>query len=70
VSIARQTMQLQELPAPVVRFFTSATYARRVGKPGLYDFVVGNAQEAPLPGVVETLARWSQPQHKQRIKQI
>ncbi len=63
-AIARQTLQLQEQLAPVIRFFTGSTYARRAGEPGLYDLAVGNPQETPPPGFVEALTRWSQPQHE------
>jgi aspartate aminotransferase len=65
ISIAQQTLQLQEQLAPVVRFFTSSTYARRAGEPGLYDLAVGNPQEGPPSGFVEALTRWSRPQHEQ-----
>jgi aspartate aminotransferase len=64
-AIAQQTLQLQEQLAPVVRFFTSSTYARRAGEPGLYDLAVGNPQEGPPSGFVEALTQWSRPQHDQ-----
>lgn len=51
--------------APLGRFLADSTYARRDAQdPDNCDFVFGNPQEAPLPGVVEALQRWLVPQNK------
>jgi len=46
----------------LLTFFSQSTWSRRVGNPGISDFVVGNPHEAPLKGVVDALQRWSVPQ--------
>ena len=46
---------------PLYRFFTSSSWAARQGSPGISDFVAGNPQDEPPPGVVEALQRWSIP---------
>jgi len=60
---SRRIASLLDLAAPVWRFFTQSSYARRIGDPTICDFAVGNPHEMPLPGFVEALRKWSVPQH-------
>jgi aspartate aminotransferase len=43
---------------------TDSAYAQRPPDRPFADFLAGNPQEMPLPGLVEALTRWSVPQHK------
>jgi len=52
---------LMKTAEPLYRFFTSSSWAARQGSPGISDFVAGNPQDEPPPGVVEALQRWSIP---------
>src|SRR5688572_11434959 len=50
--------------APVHRFFTQSTFAKRAGDPTVSNFAVGNPHDMPLPAFVEALQQWATPQHK------
>ena len=47
-----------------VGFFTTSAYSRRAGEPGISDFVAGNPQEMAVPGFVDALKKWVEPQNK------
>jgi aspartate aminotransferase len=49
---------------PFVKFFIESSYGRRSRDPGISDFVAGNPQEMALPGFVEALRKWIEPQDK------
>jgi len=55
---------VRDAVAPITRFFSESSWARRAGDPDACDFAFGNPQEMPLPGFVEALGRWSVPQNK------
>lgn len=63
-SVSRRIIHLQALLEPVYRFFTTSTYASRVGDPTICDFAIGNPHDMPLAGFADALQRWSEPQHK------
>ena len=50
--------------SPFVGFFTGSAYSRRAGEPGISDFVAGNPQEMAVPGFVDALKKWIEPQDK------
>jgi aspartate aminotransferase len=47
-----------------VGFFTTSAYSRRAGDPDISDFVAGNPQEMAVPGFVDALKKWVEPQNK------
>lgn len=49
---------------PLMSFLNDSPYMKRMGDPSICDFVFGNPHEMPLPGLVDALTRWSQPQNK------
>lgn len=49
--------------APFLEFLATSAWSRRMGAPGICDFVVGNPQEMPLPGYVEAIREASLPRH-------
>jgi aspartate aminotransferase len=49
---------------PILRFFTSSTWAKRFGEEGICDFTIGNPHDMPSPAFVETLQRWVPPRNK------
>jgi aspartate aminotransferase len=57
---------LLKATAPFMRFFNESAWSRLPDpRPsGICDFAVGNPQDMPLEGFVETLQRWSRPQNK------
>ena len=58
--IAQRVTSLSSVMEPFLRFFeTFNTYADR---PGISDFALGNPHDMPLPGFVDALQKWSQPQ--------
>ncbi len=59
--ISRQVFQLMTTGEPLYRFFTTSKWAARREHEGISDFVAGNPQEEPPPGIVEALQRWSVP---------
>jgi len=52
---------LRESVAPFLGFFGGPIWARN-GQPGVANFAVGNPQEMPLPGFVDALRAWIEPQ--------
>jgi aspartate aminotransferase len=59
--LSRQALGLMNAAEPLYRFFTSSKWAARRDSGGISDFVAGNPQEEPPPGLVEALQRWSVP---------
>lgn len=59
--LAQQVLGLMNSAQPLYHFFTSSKWAARQGAAGISDFVAGNPQDEPPPGVVEALQRWSVP---------
>src|SRR5438093_3751525 len=47
--------------APFVRFLLTSRWSRRMGAPGICDFVVGNPHDMPLPAYVDAIQRASVP---------
>ncbi|HEV8419719.1 MAG TPA: aminotransferase class I/II-fold pyridoxal phosphate-dependent enzyme [Actinomycetota bacterium] len=62
--LSQQVFQLMRTGEPLYRFFTSSKWAARREADGISDFVAGNPQEEPPPGVVEALQRWSVPRSR------
>jgi aspartate aminotransferase len=62
--LSLQVFQLMRTGEPLYRFFTSSKWAARREADGISDFVAGNPQEEPPPGVVEALQRWSVPRSR------
>lgn len=61
--IARRMNHVQAAMAPFSRFFVASAWARRDPQdPRNCDFVFGNPNEPPLPGVVAAFQRWIEPQ--------
>jgi aspartate aminotransferase len=48
-----------------IQFESRSTWSKRVGQPGICDFVFGNPHEMPLPGFVSALQQWSTPQNQE-----
>ncbi len=61
--VSRRSLRMLQAIEPFLRFQQSSYYAH-AGDPSVSDFVFGNPQEMPLPGMPEALARWSVPQNK------
>jgi aspartate aminotransferase len=49
---------------PLLDFLDHSDHARRSGEPGIADFVFGNPQEMPLPGLVESIRLHAVPKNK------
>lgn len=45
-------------------FVNNSAHAKRIGDPGICDFVFGNPHEMPLPGLVEAIRRHAVPENK------
>ena len=52
---------VQLASAPFIEFLTSSFWARRMGSPGICDFVAGNPHDMPMPEYVEAIRRASIP---------
>jgi aspartate aminotransferase len=50
--------------SPFLNFYTHSEWLRRRDEPGIADFVLGNPHEMPLPGFVDAMKKWSEPEHK------
>jgi aspartate aminotransferase len=59
--LSDQALGLMNTAEPLYRFFTSSKWAARRESGGISDFVAGNPQEEPPPGMVEALQRWAVP---------
>ncbi|MGH2769698.1 MAG: aminotransferase class I/II-fold pyridoxal phosphate-dependent enzyme [Actinomycetota bacterium] len=62
--IAAKVERMSEALGLFFAAVTDPAYTRRPPGRPVADFVAGNPQEMPLPGLVEALTRWSVPQHK------
>lgn len=62
-NMSQRAAQMLDVLAPVSRFLTASTWARRAGDPTICDFAVGNPHEMPLPGLVSALSRWTTPEN-------
>ena len=62
--ISQSAGRLLNLMGPMIEFFTNSDYSRRVdsGDPSICNFVTGDPQEFPLPGVIEAVTRALVPQ--------
>jgi aspartate aminotransferase len=60
--VSRQHERLLAAMEPFVRFFTDGAWSHRT-RPGC-DFVAGNPQEMPLPGLVDAIRRHAEPKDK------
>lgn len=56
--------QIGQCMASFNDFFLDSKWAQRMDDPDICDFVLGNPHDMPLPGFVEALQRWSEPQNK------
>ena len=54
---------VQAASAPFIEFLTTSAWGKRMGEPGICDFVAGNPQDMALPGYVEAIRRASIPQN-------
>jgi aspartate aminotransferase len=63
IAASSRTERLAAAMSPVQRMVESRAFARR-GAPGVADFMVGNPQEMPLPGLVDVLQRNVEPKDK------
>ena len=63
IAASSRTERLAAAMGPVQRMVESRAFARR-GSPGVADFMVGNPQEMPLPGLVDVLQRNVEPKDK------
>ncbi len=61
---SKRMSDILQIMAPVVDFITNSEWSRRLGEPGLSDFMVGNPQEWPLPEFTAALKKWAEPQNK------
>lgn len=61
--IAGRVGSISNTLVPVLRFIGSY-YETIEAQPQISDFAIGNPHEMPLPGFVDALQRWSQPQNK------
>lgn len=59
--VAGRIEAIEQALRPFLRVMRESTYARRMGTPGIMDFMAGNPQEPPLPEVVEVIGRWTRP---------
>ena len=50
--------------SPFLDFYNSSKWRQRRHEPNISDFFLGNPQEMPLPGFVDALQRWAEPQNK------
>jgi aspartate aminotransferase len=55
---------LQQHLQPLLDFLSHSEHARRSGDPAIADFVFGNPQEMPLPGLVEAIRHHAVPEDK------
>jgi aspartate aminotransferase len=55
---------LQDRLRPLLEFLNHSKHARRSGDPAIADFVFGNPQEMPLPGLVEAIRHHAVPEDK------
>jgi aspartate aminotransferase len=62
-AVSRRTSDLSARYAPLIRFFTQSTFARRGEAPEANLFVVGDPQEMALPRFVDTVRRHLEPRH-------
>ncbi len=61
---SQTTARLLDLLGPFAGIIGDPEKMERVHRPTACDFLAGNPQEMPLPGVVEALQRWTVPQNK------
>ncbi len=54
---------VQAASAPFIDFLTTSAWGKRIGEPGICDFVAGNPQDMALPEYVEAIRRASIPQN-------
>jgi aspartate aminotransferase len=59
--ISRHLHAVQSASAPFVRFLMGSAWSRRMGAPGICDFVVGNPHDMPMPAYVDALHRAATP---------
>ena len=62
--ISSRLIALQDHLRPLLDFVTHSEHARRSGDPAISDFVFGNPQEMPLPGLVEAIRHHAVPEDK------
>jgi len=62
--ISSRLSALQDRLRPLLDFLNHSEYARRGGDPTIADFVFGNPQEMPLPGLVEAIRHHAVPEDK------
>lgn len=62
--VARRITTLQQNLRPLLEFLNDSEHARRSGEPGIADFVFGNPQEMPLPGLVDAIRHHTVPENK------
>ena len=63
IATSSRVERLAQAMAPIRRMVESSAFARR-GSPGVADFMVGNPQEMPLPGLVDVLRRNLEPRDR------
>jgi aspartate aminotransferase len=61
--VSEQLARVGAAAQPFLQFLATSAWSRRMGAPGICDFVVGNPHDPPLPAYVEAIRRASVPQH-------
>lgn len=64
VQISARVMAAMESTNILVRFLTEGAYASKRFDPHVSNFVLGNPQEMPIPGISAAIKRWTEPQNK------
>jgi aspartate aminotransferase len=62
--VANRVLEIGNSLKLLIQLSTNSTWSREAGNPDVSDFMLGNPQEMPLPGFVQTLQRWLVPQDK------
>ena len=62
--LARRMTETARTFASFSRFQTESRAMRKAGQPGVSNFIFGNPQEMPQPGLVAAFQKWIVPQHK------
>lgn len=60
--ISRQIQTVAEAAGPFMAFFANTPWLERQREPGVCNFIFGNPNEMPLPGFVDALRRYAEPQ--------
>lgn len=62
--ISRRVQDMTAETRPVLQYITDPKWTGLLQDPQACDFVYGNPQEFPLPGITRALQKWAEPQNK------